>query len=263
MTENGRTKRERTETETMTIAATAPLPLRQTPVDEAPHVLVVDDDRRLRDLLGRFLGDNGYRVTTAANAAEADMCLSSLVFDAIVLDIMMPGENGFDFARRFRVDSAVPILMLTARADGKDRINGLEIGVDDYLAKPFEPRELLLRLGNILRRTVVVDTARSGATPDFVRFGPFIYGLARGELRKGEETIRLTEREREILTLLAERAGEVVPREELAAHGSAANDRTVDVQMNRLRRKIERDQADPLYLQTVRGVGYRLVTDRA
>jgi len=236
--------------------------LRKPLPDEAPHILVVDDDRRLRDLLARFLGDNGYRVTTAANAAEADTRLGQLVFDAIVLDIMMPGENGFDFAKRFRVGSAIPILMLTARADSKDRINGLELGVDDYLAKPFEPRELLLRLGNILKRTVVVDTAQSGTKPDFVRFGPFIYGLARGELRKGEETIRLTEREREILTALAERQSEVVPREELAAQGTAANDRTVDVQMNRLRRKVERDPADPLYLQTVRGVGYRLVTDR-
>jgi two-component system phosphate regulon response regulator OmpR len=237
-------------------------PARKPLPDEAPHILVVDDDRRLRDLLARFLGDNGYRVTTAANAAEADLRLARLVFDAIVLDIMMPGENGFDFARRFRVESTVPILMLTARADGKDRINGLEIGVDDYLAKPFEPRELLLRLGNILKRTLAADTAHSAPRPDFVRFGPFLYGLSRGELRKDEEPIRLTEREREILTALAERAGEVVPREELAAQGTAANDRTVDVQMNRLRRKIERDPADPLYLQTVRGVGYRLVTDR-
>jgi two-component system phosphate regulon response regulator OmpR len=248
----------------MSLTDTAARPARKILPDEAPHVLVVDDDRRLRELLGRFLGDNGYRVTTAANAAEADLRLGNLVFDAIVLDVMMPGENGFDFARRFRAGSAVPVLMLTARADSKDRINGLEIGVDDYLAKPFEPRELLLRLGNILKRTTVAaETASSAIRPDFVRFGPFIYGLARGELRKGEETIRLTEREREILTMLAERAGEVVPREELAAQGTAANDRTVDVQMNRLRRKIERDQADPLYLQTVRGVGYRLVTDRA
>ena len=239
------------------LAQRKPLP------DEAPHILVVDDDRRLRDLLARFLGDNGYRVTTAGNAKEADARLTNLVFDAIVLDIMMPGENGFDFARRFRTDSVVPILMLTARADSKDRINGLELGVDDYLAKPFEPRELLLRLGNILKRTQAAETPAAALRPDYVRFGPFVYGLARGELRKGEEAIRLTEREREILTALAERAGEVVPREELAAQGSAANDRTVDVQMNRLRRKIERDQADPLYLQTVRGVGYRLVTDRA
>ncbi len=237
--------------------ARAPVP------DEAAHILVIDDDRRLRDLLARFLGENGYRVTTAASAAEADARLAQLVFDAIVLDIMMPGENGFDFARRFRAGSAIPILMLTARTQGPDRINGLELGVDDYLGKPFEPRELLLRLGNILRRTAAAEAAPTPHRPDFVRFGPFIYGLMRGELRHGEETIRLTEREREILTALAERAGEHVPREELASQGSAANDRTIDVQINRLRRKIERDPADPLYLQTVRGVGYRLVTDRA
>ncbi|PZU94155.1 MAG: DNA-binding response regulator [Chelatococcus sp.] len=246
----------------MVVAETAPRAARKPLPDDAPHVLVVDDDRRLRDLLGRFLGDNGYRVTTAANAAEADLRLGNLVFDAIVLDIMMPGENGFDFARRFRTGSSVPILMLTARADGKDRINGLELGVDDYLAKPFEPRELLLRLGNILKRSATAEAVQAPTRPDYVRFGPFLYGLARGELRQGEESVRLTEREREILTALAERAGEVVPREELAAQGTAANDRTVDVQMNRLRRKIERDPTDPLYLQTVRGVGYRLMTDR-
>ena len=224
-------------------------------------MLVVDDDRRLRDLLARFLGDNGYRVTTAANAAEADQRLGSIVFDIIVLDVMMPGENGFDFARRLRKSSQVPILMLTARADSGDRITGLETGVDDYLSKPFEPRELLLRLGNILKRSApqeVVPPAR----PDYVRFGPFIFGLARGELRQGEESIRLTEREREILTMLASTPGEHVPREQLASQASAANDRTIDVQINRLRRKIERDPADPLYLQTVRGVGYRLVIDR-
>lgn len=230
--------------------------------DEAPHILVVDDDRRLRDLLGRFLGDHGYRVTTAANAAEADTRLGHLVFDALVLDIMMPGENGFDFARRLRQSSQIPILMLTARAESGDRITGLELGVDDYLSKPFEPRELILRLGNILRRNAPPEAPAAPTRPDYVRFGPFIFGLARGELRQGEDSIRLTEREREILTALAERAGEHVPREQLANQGSAANDRTIDVQINRLRRKIERDPADPLYLQTVRGVGYRLVTDR-
>ncbi|WP_332697413.1 response regulator [Bosea sp. (in: a-proteobacteria)] len=230
--------------------------------DEAPHILVVDDDRRLRDLLARFLGDHGYRVTTAANAAEADSRLGQLVFDALVLDIMMPGENGFDFARRLRTGSEIPILMLTARAESGDRINGLELGVDDYLSKPFEPRELILRLGNILKRNVQPEPPAAPPRPDYVRFGPFIFGLARGELRQGEESIRLTEREREILTVLAERAGEHVPREQLANQASAANDRTIDVQINRLRRKIERDPADPLYLQTVRGVGYRLVIDR-
>lgn len=235
---------------------------RQLP-DEAPHILVVDDDRRLRDLLARFLGDNGYRVTTAASSADADQRLRHLLFDAIVLDVMMPGENGFDFAQRYRDSPPAPILMLTARAESNDRITGLELGVEDYLAKPFEPRELLLRLGNIIRRNAPPEAEAAATRPDFVRFGPFVYGLDRGELRQGEEAIRLTEREREIMTTLAGRANEQVPREELAAQGSAINDRTIDVQINRLRRKIERDPADPLYLQTVRGVGYRLVTDRA
>ncbi len=234
--------------------------------DEAPHILVVDDDRRLRDLLSRFLADNGYRVTAAANAGDADARLQHLTFDALVLDVMMPGENGFDFARRLRQSSGVPILMLTARSNANDRVTGLEIGADDYLPKPFEPRELLLRLGNILKRSPLGGAvAEAAARPDFVRFGAFIYWLDRGELRRGDETVRLTERERDILSLLASRQGEPVSREELGGgdEGGSANERTVDVQINRLRRKIERDPADPLLLQTVRSVGYRLVIDRA
>jgi two-component system, OmpR family, phosphate regulon response regulator OmpR len=237
--------------------------------DEAPHVLVIDDDRRLRELLSRFLGDNGYRVSAAANAADAGKHLSGITFDALVLDVMMPGENGFEFARRMRQGSgpefdrksSVPILMLTARADASDRVKGLEIGVDDYLPKPFEPRELLLRLGNIIRRGAPAAPAQAGR-PDLVRFGPFVYWPERGELRRGEENVRLTEREREMLTMLAYRLGEPVTRDELGASDSQANERTVDVQINRLRRKIERDPADPLLLQTVRGVGYRLMVDR-
>ncbi|MCO4055410.1 MAG: response regulator transcription factor [Bosea sp.] len=232
--------------------------------DEAPHILVVDDDRRLRDLLSRFLGENGYRVSAAANAADAAARLTHLTFDALVLDVMMPGENGFDFARRLRETSRVPILMLTARANAADRVTGLELGADDYLPKPFEPRELLLRLGNILKRSPLANTdAESAGRPDFVRFGVFLYWPDRGELRRGDETVRLTEREREILSLLASRQGEPVSRDELGGGDEAlANERTVDVQINRLRRKIERDPADPLLLQTVRGVGYRLVIDR-
>lgn len=242
----------------------APKP-REPLADEAPHILVVDDDRRLRDLLSRFLGENGYRVSAAANAADADARLMHLSFDALVLDVMMPGENGFDFARRLRGSSRVPILMLTARANADDRVTGLEIGADDYLPKPFEPRELLLRLANILKRSPLATALSDGAgRPDFVKFGAFIYWLDRGELRRGEETVRLTEREREILSLLASRQGEPVSRDELGGgEEGPANERTVDVQINRLRRKIERDPADPLLLQTVRSVGYRLVIDRA
>jgi two-component system, OmpR family, phosphate regulon response regulator OmpR len=229
--------------------------------DHAPHVLVVDDDRRLRDLLARFLGEHGYRVSTAASAAEARAKSETFVFDALVLDVMMPGETGFDYARTIRQASQVPILMLTARADPADRVSGLEIGADDYLPKPFDPRELILRLGNILRRTPST-AARSSDAPDLIRFGPFAFRFDRGELRRDDEVVRITEREREILSILGTRAGSNVPREELAGGGSSANERTVDVQINRLRRKIEVDPANPVFLQTIRGVGYRLVVDR-
>jgi two-component system phosphate regulon response regulator OmpR len=229
--------------------------------DHAPHILVVDDDRRLRDLLTRFLGENGYRVTAASSAADARAKAENFVFDALVLDVMMPGESGFDYARSLRETSDVPILMLTARAETADRVNGLEIGVDDYLSKPFEPRELVLRLGNILKRTSPTVSSADDA-PEDIRFGPFTFRFDRGELRRGDEVMRITEREREILAILGSRGGGNVPREELAGSGPGANERTVDVQINRLRRKIEVDQANPAFLQTVRGIGYRLVVDR-
>ncbi|PXW55703.1 two-component system phosphate regulon response regulator OmpR [Chelatococcus asaccharovorans] len=228
--------------------------------DDAPHLLVVDDDRRLRQLLTRFLNQNGYRVTAAATAAEAEGVLGHMVFDLLILDVMMPGENGFDFARRLRHGSDVPIIMLTARTESADRVEGLETGADDYLSKPFEPRELLLRIGNVLRR-LSNEGAESGPQREAVRFGEFLFRLDRGELRRDGEIVRITDRERDILTILANRAGEHVPREELAGHGGAASERTVDVQMNRLRRKVERDPANPAYLQTVRGIGYRLLVD--
>ena len=239
----------------MTLATRIDIP------DGAPHVLVVDDDRRLRELLARFLAEHGYRVTTAASAAEARAKSGGLSFDALILDVMMPGENGFDYARAVRTQSDVPILMMTARGDPADRVNGLEIGADDYLPKPFEPRELILRLGNVLRRTVPAERPAESAPPETVRFGPFAFRLDRGELRRGEEVIRITEREREILTILGARGGANVPREELSGGGNGASERTVDVQITRLRRKIETDPANPVYLQTVRSVGYRLLVD--
>ena len=229
--------------------------------DHAPHVLVVDDDRRLRELLARFLGENGYRVTTAASAAEARAKSENFVFDALVLDVMMPGENGFDYARRVRQDSSVPILMLTARANPADRVTGLEIGADDYLPKPFEPRELILRLGNVLRRNAPAARPEAAPVQDNIRFGPFSFQIERGLLTRAEDVIRITEREREILTILGHRGSENVAREELTG-GGEANERTVDVQINRLRRKIEVDPANPVFLQTVRGIGYRLVVER-
>ena len=225
------------------------------PADDAPHLLVVDDDRRIRALLSRFLLAEGYRVSTAESASEARAKLEGLRFDLLILDVMMPGENGFDFARALRTSSTVPILMLTARDEKESRIMGLEIGADDYLAKPFEPRELSLRVGNILKRArppraIVLQS---------VRFGPFVFHVASGELRRHEETIHLTERESDMLRILATNLGETVPRQALAGNGDAVSERTVDVQVNRLRRKIETDPANPLIVQTVRGVGYRLV----
>jgi two-component system phosphate regulon response regulator OmpR len=231
----------------MTLPATLP--------DDAPHLLVVDDDRRIRDLLSRFLAGEGYRVSTAETAADARAKLNGLSFDLLILDVMMPGESGFDLAKAIRGNSSVPILMLTARDAAESRIKGLEMGADDYLSKPFEPRELSLRIANILKR------AQPAANPpaESVRFGPFVYHLARGELRRGEEIIRLTDREREMLRILAGTPGETVSRMALAGNGGTVSERAVDVQVNRLRRKIERNPANPMFVQTVRGIGYRLV----
>jgi two-component system phosphate regulon response regulator OmpR len=223
--------------------------------DDAPHLLVVDDDRRIRDLLSRFLMSEGYRVTTADNAADARAKLNGLHFDLLVLDVMMPGETGMELAKSIREKSTVPILMLTARHETESRIEGLQAGADDYLAKPFEPRELSLRIASILKR------AQPAAAPaaESVRFGKFVFHIARGELRDGEEPVRLTDRERDMLRVLATTPGETVPRLSLAGGGDASSERAVDVQVNRLRRKIETNPANPLYIQTVRGVGYRLV----
>jgi two-component system phosphate regulon response regulator OmpR len=224
--------------------------------DDAPHLLVVDDDRRIRDLLSRFLLAEGYRVTTAETAADARAKLEGLRFDLLILDVMMPGETGFHLARDLRACSNVPIIMLTARAETQSRIEGLAIGADDYLGKPFEPKELSLRIAGILRRS----RPASAPSVETVRFGDFQFHVARGELKRGEEMIRLTDREREMLRLLAASPGETVTREALAGQGGTTGERAVDVQINRLRRKIERDPANPLFVQTVRGVGYRLVS---
>jgi len=226
-----------------------------TPADDAPHLLVVDDDRRIRDLLSRYLNSEGYRVTTAETAAAARAKLGGLKFDLLILDVMMPGETGFELARAIRTSSKVPIVMLTARSEADSRIEGLELGADDYVAKPFEPRELSLRIGNVLKH------ARPAPTPprESIRFGDFVFHLSRGELRRGDDTIHLTDREREMLRVLAARPGETVPRLALAGNGGSIGERAVDVQVNRLRRKIERDPANPLFVQTVRGLGYRLM----
>jgi len=230
-----------------------PLPL----ADTAAHLLVVDDDARIRSLLSRFLAEAGYRVTAAGSAAEARARLSGLTFDLLILDVMMPGESGMELARDLRARSEVPILMLTALGEAEDRIRGLETGVDDYMAKPFEPRELLLRISNLLRRRAPAAPVADQAE---VRFGDFTFHLARGELRQDGEIVHTTERERELLRLLAEQRGAPLSREALAGKGGA-NERAVDVQINRLRRKIEADPSHPVLLQTVRGAGYRLLIE--
>jgi two-component system phosphate regulon response regulator OmpR len=235
---------------------TGPSPAASAVADDAPHILVVDDDKRIRDLLGRFLVENGYRVSTAEDAALARAAMRNFAFDLLILDIMMPGETGLSLAQDLRGHSQVPIMMLTARSEADDRIAGLEVGVDDYLAKPFEPRELLLRMKNILNRRQAV-----AAAPQEVTFGKFTFNPQRGELRTGDETIKLTEIERNLLRHFAVNAGQPVEREDLARLSGHDSERAVDVQINRLRRKIEADPGNPAYLQTVRGRGYIFYTD--
>jgi len=224
--------------------------------DDAPHVLIVDDDQKIRDLLARYLGNNGFRVTVAQDAATARAAMRGLTFDLILLDWMMPGESGYDLARELKQERSTPICMLTAQSESDHRIAGLEIGVDDYVSKPFEPRELLLRLRNILRR------GSNGSGPgDEIRMGDYTFQIDRGELRRNDETIKLTERERDLLRQFAGRPGSPIPRHELCQGETTGNERAIDVQINRLRRKIEADPSNPVYLQTVRGKGYILYTD--
>lgn len=222
--------------------------------DDAPHLLVVDDDTRIRTLLKQFLTENGYRVTVAGTAAEARRKLAGLDFDLIVLDVMMPGESGVQLTRALREKKDVPILMLTALSETDSRIAGLEAGADDYLPKPFDPRELLLRLNNILRRGGPQPSLKA----EQVVFGPYTFQIARRELKRSGEMMKLTDREQEILVIFAERAGETIPRHELIGADSEVGERTIDVQINRLRRKIENDPSNPVWLQTVRGIGYKL-----
>lgn len=225
-------------------------------LDRPPHLLLVDDDDRIRELLKRYLAQAGARVSTAPDAAGARRLLQSVDFDLLIVDVMMPLEDGFSLAESVRRVSKVPILLLTARGMPEDRIRGLSIGADDYVPKPFEPAELALRINAILRRTVADREA-----PEAVTFGPFCFNSARGELQRDGAPVRLTEAEVAMLRILATRPGEVVSREELAKRTGAGLERSVDVQVTRLRRKMEIDPRAPVYLQTVRGVGYRLAAD--
>lgn len=227
---------------------------------DKPHILVVDDDTRLRELLKSFLSRNDFRVSTAASAAEARQRISSLDFDLIVLDVMMPGETGLEFAAELRRTDDVPILMLTAMVETKDRIAGLETGVDDYLGKPFEPRELLLRIQSVLRRGRPATVMGPVELPRQVTFGPMLFDLELGELTHKGKRVALTDAEISLMRAFTGRIGEVLSRETLCKTvGANVNERAIDVQVTRLRRKIEPDPSFPRYLRTVRGQGYRLV----
>jgi two-component system phosphate regulon response regulator OmpR len=226
-------------------------------LDRPPHLLLVDDDNRIRELLKRYLAKEGARVSAAADAAGARNLMASMDFDLLILDVMMPREDGFSLAETVRKHSNVPIILLTARGMAEDRIRGLQIGADDYVPKPFEPAELALRINAILRRAI----ANRGETPEIVQFGPFTFNSARGELAREGANLRLTEAEVALLRILTARPGDVVSREDLAKRTGAGLERSVDVQVTRLRRKIETDPRAPLFLQTVRGIGYRLAVD--
>jgi len=224
---------------------------------DTPHILVVDDDDRLRRLLVKYLSEKGFMVSAAPDAADARVRLGGIEFDAIILDLMMPGESGLDFAEDLRRTNSVPILMLTAMAEPEDRIGGLERGADDYLTKPFEPRELLLRLNNILKRVPAPVEI-----PVEIRLGDAVFDPERGELEKAGKPVRLTDIEVALLRVLARRPGETINREDLIEMtGASGGGRAVDVQVTRLRRKIELDPKLPRYLQTVRGRGYVLSPD--
>jgi two-component system, OmpR family, phosphate regulon response regulator OmpR len=241
-------------------------------LDPQAHLLVVDDDERIRGLLQKFLMRNGFLVTIARDAAQARRLLGGLDFDLIVLDVMMPGEDGIALTRELRSRLSVPILLLTARGETANRIEGLEAGADDYLVKPFEPKELLLRINAILRR---VPQVQAKVGPKMLHLGAVRYDVDRGELWNGNDPVRLTATEAQLMRIFAAQAGQPVTREALAGdlgrtdlgrgdpggEADRGQERAVDVQITRLRRKIENDPKQPRYLQTVRGAGYMLAPD--
>ncbi len=230
---------------------------------EAAHLLIVDDDERIRVLLQKFLVRSGFLVTAARDAAHARRILSGLEFDMIVLDVMMPGEDGVSLCRDLRSRLGTPILLLTAKSETNERINGLEAGADDYMSKPFEPKELLLRINAILRRVPAAEPI--AVLPKVLTLGPIRYDIERGEMWQGEAPVRLTATESQLMRIFSGCPGQAVTRtrlvEELGRGGGQAQERAVDVQITRLRRKIETDPKQPRYLQTVRGEGYMLAPD--
>ncbi len=224
--------------------------------EDLPHILVVDDDERIRSLLLRYLNEHGFLAVAASSAKEAGEILERFLFDALIVDIMMPGETGLAFTKRFKQTSDLPVILLTALGETDDKIVGFEHGADDYLSKPFEPRELVMRLQAILRRRPKVAVLKN------FRVGRWVYDEGVNELKDGDDAMRLTTVEGNLLRALASRAGEVISRDELAALCDLdAGERTIDVQVTRLRRKIEDDVKRPRCLQTVRGRGYMLRID--
>jgi len=227
------------------------------------HLLIVDDDERIRDLLKKFLMRNGFLVTAARDAEHARRVLSGLDFDMIIMDVMMPGEDGVSLTRALRETHETPILLLTAKGETEHRIAGLEAGADDYLPKPFEPKELLLRINAILRR--MPETPAEDAIPNVLHLGPIRYDIERGEMWRGDDIVRLTATESQLMKIFSACPGEAVSRnklvEDLGRDRGQAQERAVDVQITRLRRKIEEDPKQPRYLQTVRGAGYMLSPD--
>ena len=232
-------------------------------MDLEPHLLIVDDDKRIRGLLQKFLMRNGFLVSAARDAAHARRILSGLEFDMIILDVMMPGEDGVSLTAAIRETSKTPFMLLTAKGETEDRIKGLEAGADDYLGKPFEPKELLLRINAILRR--MPEKSEADLVPKVLNLGPIRYDIERGEMWQGETPVRLTATENQLMKIFSACPGEAVSRaklvEDLGRDRGQAQERAVDVQITRLRRKIETDPKQPRYLQTVRGAGYMLAPD--
>ena len=227
------------------------------------HLMIVDDDERIRVLLQKFLMRHGFLVTAARDASHARRILTGLDFDMLILDVMMPGEDGLSLCRSIRETSQTPILLLTAKGETGNRIEGLEAGADDYLPKPFEPKELLLRINAILRR--MPETPAEDSVPKILNLGDIRYDLERGELWQAEDLVRLTATEIQLMKIFSAKPGEPISRnklvEELGRDRGQAQERAVDVQITRLRRKIETDPKQPRYLQTVRGAGYMLAPD--
>ena len=223
------------------------------------HILVIDDDLRLRNLLSRYLQENGFAVSAAKDADNARMFLRQYKFDLLIVDVMMPGESGLEFLQKLRLDNDIPAIVLTAMGEAQDRISGLEAGADDYLPKPFEPKELVLRINNILRRVPEKDKQNQ----QILKLGDFIFDLSKKEFRhKTEGVVHITPVEQSILCILGQKIGQIFTREKLAELlGVEQSPRSIDVQITRLRKKIEQDSKNPRYLQTVRGKGYMLLTE--